>query len=64
METGDEPTGRASGYSVEEDPDGGFRWSAFGPGGTRQGRAEARTEADAAAHGAEQELSRPQQAGA
>ncbi|MBD0281238.1 MAG: hypothetical protein ICV69_03465 [Thermoleophilaceae bacterium] len=41
--------GQASGFSVEEDPDGGFRWSAFGPTGRREGRAESRSEAGAAA---------------
>jgi hypothetical protein len=64
MPIDDQDPGRASGHSVEEDPDGGFRWSAFGQAGTRQGRADAREDAEAAAHSAEQELSRPTQSGA
>jgi len=60
MSTHEEHPGSGSGYSVEEDPDGGFRWSAFGPAGTLQGRADSRADAEAAAQGAEQELCRPQ----
>jgi hypothetical protein len=52
-------SGRAFGFSVEEDPEGGFRWSAFGGAGTRQGHAESQSEAEAAARRAEQELGRP-----
>lgn len=52
--------GRASGYSVEEDTKGGFRWSAFGPAGTLQGHADWRADAEADAQRAEQELRRPQ----
>ncbi len=63
MSTDEERSGRASGYSVEEDPDGGFRWSAFGPAGTRQGHAESRADAEAAAQRAEQALCRPRRAG-
>ena len=54
--------GRASGYSVEEDEEGSFRWTAFGPAGTRQGRAQSRAEAEAAAEAAELELNDPSQA--
>ena len=36
-----EPTGHLSGWSVDEDPEGGFRWRAFGPAGTVQGQAPA-----------------------
>jgi hypothetical protein len=59
MTTQPDERGQASGFSVEEDPDGGFRWSAFGPDGRREGRAESRSEAEAAAQAAEQELNRP-----
>ena len=58
MPTKGEHPGSASGYSVEADPDGGFRWSAFGPAGTLQGRADSRGDAEVAAQGAEQELRR------
>jgi hypothetical protein len=54
--------GRASGYSVEEDEEGRFRWTAFGPAGTRQGSAQSRAEAEAAAEVAELELNDPSQA--
>ncbi|MGB0092888.1 MAG: hypothetical protein WBP81_10200 [Solirubrobacteraceae bacterium] len=61
----DESSGaHASGFSVEEDPSGGFRWSAFGPNGTREGHAESRADAETAARSSEQELSRPTGAGA
>jgi hypothetical protein len=59
MATDDSHQGRASGYSVEEDPEGGFRWSAFGPAGARDGHAGSWSEAEAAAQLAEQELSLP-----
>ena len=49
--------GHASGFSVDEDPAGGFGWSAFGPHGVRQGRSETRSEAEAAARSAEREPS-------
>jgi hypothetical protein len=59
MATNDEQVGRASGYAVEEDEqNGGFSWSAYGPNGTRQGHAESRADAEAAARGAERELTR------
>jgi hypothetical protein len=58
MPTEDSELGRGSGFSVEEDSDNGYRWSAFGPAGTRQGHAESREEAEAAARGAEEALSR------
>lgn len=54
--TPNENVGRASGFSVEEDPEGGFRWSAFGPRGARHGRAATRREAREAAVAAEREL--------
>jgi hypothetical protein len=63
MAADDSLPGRASGYSVEEDPDGGFTWSAFGPAGTRQGHADSRSDAEVAARAAEQELSRPETSG-
>jgi hypothetical protein len=53
-----EHPGRASGYSVEEDTEGTFRWSAFGPAGTLQGQADSRADAEAAAQNAERELCR------
>lgn len=62
MPADDERSSRASGYSVDEDADGGFRWSAFGPAGTLQGHAESRSDAEAAVQGAEQELCRPRHA--
>ena len=43
--------GSASGFSVEADPDGGVRWSAFGPAGALQGHADSRGDAEAAAQG-------------
>ncbi len=58
MPTENDP-GRASGFSVEENPEGGFRWSAFGPAGIRQGHTESEAEAEAAARSAEQELQQP-----
>jgi hypothetical protein len=51
-----EPAGYASGWSVDEDPEGGFRWTAFGPAGTAQGAAPTRAEAERAAMRAEQDL--------
>jgi hypothetical protein len=54
----DDERGHASGHSVQEDEDGGFAWSAFGPAGTRQGHAETEAEAESAAHAAEEELKR------
>jgi hypothetical protein len=55
----DRDTGKAAGWEVEQDPQGGFRWSAFGPRGSRGGHAETRGEAERAAQQAEEELSRP-----
>jgi hypothetical protein len=50
-------TGSATGWQVEEDAGGGFEWTAFGPLGSRRGRADTRAEAEAAARRSEQELS-------
>jgi hypothetical protein len=58
MAAGEDEIGRASGYSVEDDADGRFRWAAFSPAGTRQGTADSRSEAEAAAQAAEQDLRR------
>jgi hypothetical protein len=55
-ERDDERLGHLSGWSVDEDPGGGFRWTAFGPAGTVQGEAPTRSEAERAAMRAEQEL--------
>jgi len=56
----DEPeVGNATGWRVEEDTDGSFRWAAFGPHGSREGHAGTRAEAEAAAQRAEQELTDP-----
>jgi hypothetical protein len=52
----DEQPGHASGWSVDEDPEGGFRWTAFGPAGTVQGQAPTRAQAERAAMQAEQDL--------
>lgn len=48
--------GRTSGWSVEEDGEGDFRWSADGPTGSLHGRARTRAEAEAAARAAERRL--------
>jgi hypothetical protein len=48
--------GHGSGWSVDEDPDGGFRRSADGPTGSLSGHASTRAEAEAAARAAEQRL--------
>jgi hypothetical protein len=48
--------GHNSGFSVQEAAGAGYRWSAFGPSGTREGKAETRTDAEAAAREAEQQL--------
>jgi hypothetical protein len=50
-------TGQASGWTVDEDPEGGFRWAAHGVAGTLRGHAKTRAEAERAAQKAEQELS-------
>jgi hypothetical protein len=55
----DNELGTASGFTVDEDDDGGFRWTAFGPAGTRQGTATSKEEAEAAARAAERELIDP-----
>jgi hypothetical protein len=51
--------GSASGFSVEEDEVGAFRWTAYGPAGTRSGTAESRADAEAAAGAAERDLNDP-----
>ena len=38
MSNDESETGHGSGYTVEEDPDDGFIWSAFGPAGHRDDR--------------------------
>jgi hypothetical protein len=48
--------GHNSGFSVQEAAGAGYRWSAFGPSGTREGKAETRADAEAAAREAEQQL--------
>jgi hypothetical protein len=48
--------GHVSGWSTDEDPEGGFRWTAFGPAGTVQGEAPTRAEGERAAMQAEQDL--------
>jgi hypothetical protein len=58
MPTDESNAGHASGYSVEEDSEDGFRWSAFGSAGARHGRADSRAEAESAASAAGQELNR------
>ena len=55
-------TGHVSGWRVEEDPERGFRWTAFGPKGSRHGRAGSEAEAEEAARRAEQELTEPRSA--
>ena len=54
--------GAASGFSVEEDEEGRFRWTAYGRAGTRSGTAESRADAEAAASAAELELTDASQA--
>jgi hypothetical protein len=51
-----EQTGYVSGWSVDDDAEGGFRWTAFGPAGTLQGQTPTRAAAERAAMRAEQEL--------
>jgi hypothetical protein len=58
MGSDDDKLGHASGWSVDEDPEGGFRWTAYGPAGNAQGRAATREEAERAASRAEQDLVR------
>jgi hypothetical protein len=48
--------GSGSGWSVQEDPEGGFRWSADGRAGSRTGHAKTREDAERAAQAAELEL--------
>jgi hypothetical protein len=45
--------GYGSGWTVEEDPKGSFRWTAHGPRGTLRGQAATRAEAEQAAQQAE-----------
>jgi predicted nucleotidyltransferase len=52
----EERMGYSSGWTVEEDADGSFRWTAFGPAGTLRGQAKTRAEAEKVAREAEQEL--------
>jgi Streptomycin adenylyltransferase len=52
----EERIGYSSGWTVEEDPEGGFRWAAHGPGGILHGQAVTRAAAERAAQEAEQEL--------
>jgi uncharacterized protein len=52
----EERMGHSSGWTVEEDPEGSFRWTAFGPAGTLRGQARTRAAAEQAAQEAEQEL--------
>jgi hypothetical protein len=59
MPTDESDIGRVSGHSVDEDPEGGFAWTAFGPNGTSEGWAESQVAAEEAARQAEQELRRP-----
>ncbi len=48
--------GYSSGWTVEEDPEGGFRWAAHGPAGILRGQATTRAQAERAAQEAEREL--------
>lgn len=52
----EERIGYSSGWTVEEDPEGGFRWAAHGPGGILHGQAVTRAAAERAAQEAEREL--------
>ena len=52
----DQQIGYSSGWTVEEDPEGGFRWAAQGPAGTLRGQATTRAKAERAAQEAEREL--------
>ncbi len=58
MSTEDDRIGHASGWTVDEDPQGGFRWTAYGPAGTTHGQAPTRAEAERAASQAEEDLVR------
>jgi hypothetical protein len=58
MSTEDDGIGHASGWSVDEDPEGGFRWTAYAPAGTAQGREPTHEDAERAAAQAEQDLVR------
>ena len=51
-----ERVGYSSGWSVEEDQDGGFHWSAHGPAGVLRGQAATRAEAEGTAQEAERQL--------
>jgi len=59
MSSEDPNIGHASGYTVEEDEEDGFVWSAFGPAGHREGTAQSKAQAEAAAQAAERELRGP-----
>lgn len=52
----EERIGYSSGWTVDEEPEGGFRWAAYGPAGVRRGQAGTRAEAEQAAQEAEREL--------
>jgi nucleotidyltransferase-like protein len=56
----EERIGHGSGWAVEDDPEGGFRWTAYGPAGSRLGQAPTRAEAERLAQAAERELTEPQ----
>ena len=56
MTVNEQRIGYSSGWTVEEDPEGSFRWAAHGPAGTLRGQAKTRAEAEQAAQEAEQEL--------
>ena len=56
MTVPEERIGYSSGWTVDEDPEDGFHWAAFGPGGVLRGRATTRAEAEQAAQEAEREL--------
>ena len=54
-----EDVGHSSEFFVEEDPSGGYSWSAFGRAGTLRGHTESRPQEEAAARDAQRELNRP-----
>jgi hypothetical protein len=60
MTPSEEERGQAAGWTIEGDDESGYRWSAYGPRGARQGQAESESEAEAAAQAAERELSLPE----
>jgi hypothetical protein len=63
MTPSEEEHGQASGWTVEGDDESGYRWSAYGPRGARQGHADSEAEAETAARAAERELNRPEATG-